>query len=176
MNEDKQIDGQAEAHLQIDESGIFTWQLESNTLQGDTSLAKLFGVEPAVALVGLPVEDFLDRIHPGDRSRVAQSIHHAILTGDPYHEVYRVLGHGGYNDIAAFGRCFRDSEGTPSQYVGIAVRVGNRDREVDPVLSHVALAHKVASEAGRTEVADALEQILEEVRFAAHKADRSSSN
>jgi PAS domain-containing protein len=176
VDKDKQIDGQAESHLVVEESGIYTWDLKANVLQGDTSVARLFGVIPSVALEGLPIEDLLDRIHSDDRPRVAKSIHHAILTGDPYHEVYRVLGHADYNDVAAFGRCFRDSDGTPNQYAGIVVKVGNRENATDPVLSHVALAHKVASEAGRVDVADALEQILEDLRAEARKAGRSENH
>lgn len=77
MANDRQVDGQAESHLDVEESGIFTWSLETNIVQGDTSLARLFGVVSSAALTGLPIEAFLDRIHPDDRPRVAQSIHHS---------------------------------------------------------------------------------------------------
>jgi PAS domain-containing protein len=144
MNDNKQIDGQAEPYLLVEESGIFTWRLESNVVQGDSSLAKVFGVVPRSRLqvrrskISLP--------HPtDDRPRVAESIHHAILTGDPYHEFYQVLSGAGFGEIAAFGRCFRDAEGIPSQYVGVAldgsIPLGGRRFEIK--LGHV-MANKVA--------------------------------
>jgi PAS domain-containing protein len=143
---------------------VFTWDLESNVLHADGALAKLFGLDAELVLRGLPLQTFIERIHSPDRPRVAEAIHHAVLAGDPYHIEYRVLGKGDLlSEVMAFGRCFRNKDGVPSQYAGIVFPVMERSTEGDPVLAHVALAHKHAVEEGRREVADALEAILEDL-------------
>jgi PAS domain-containing protein len=154
-----------EAHLTMKESGVFTWDLSTNILHADAALADLFGIEPSATIAGLPVEAYLERIVSEDRPSVAQAISNAVLTGDPYHEEYRVLDRAGeVRKVMAFGRCFRDADGVPSLYAGIVFPVeGQMPGGKDPVLTHVAVAHLHAVEAGRTMVADALETILEEL-------------
>jgi PAS domain-containing protein len=153
--------GDEENRLEIDESGIFTWDLETNIVQADTAVARLFGLPSSEALAGLPIERYLASIHPSDRPKVAQSIHHAIVTGDPYHEVYTVVGSEGRTDVVALGRCFRNAEGQPSQYAGIVFKAAERAADVNPMVAHIAMAHKLAVNAGRAQVADALQSILE---------------
>lgn len=155
--------GDDEDRLGLEEAGIFTWTLETNIVQADTAVARLFGLPQADVVAGLPVDRFLARIHPIDRPKVAKSIHSAIVTGGPYHEVYTVMGQEGSSDVVAFGRCFRDANGEPSMYAGIVYKAADGANEVDPMVSHIARAHKLAVEAGRVEVADALESILEEL-------------
>lgn len=155
--------GDEEQRLELEESGIFTWDLRTNIIQADTAVARLFGIDVTDALAGLPIERFLASIHEADRPKVAQSIHHAIVTGDPYHEVYTVIGDQGPSDVVAFGRCFRNSDGDPSQYAGIVFKATDRASDVNPMVAHIAMAHKLAVEAGRDQVADALESILEDL-------------
>lgn len=153
--------GDEEKRLEIDESGIFTWDLETNIVQADTAVARLFGLPLSQALKGLPIERYLASIHASDRPKVARSIHNAIISGDPYHEVYTVVGNEGSTDVVAFGRCFRNTEGKPSHYAGIVFRAAERASDGNPMVAHIAMAHKLAVNAGRAQVADALQSILE---------------
>lgn len=156
--------GRGKDHLSAKESGVFTWDLETNVLHADGAVARLFGVDGAQALQGLPLQTFIERIFAPDQPKVAKAIHHAVLTGEPYHMEYRVLGENDrLTDVVAFGRCFRNKEGVPSQYAGIVFPVMARSMDADPVLAHVAMAHKHAVEEGRQDVADALESILEQL-------------
>lgn len=170
-------DGQGEDHLSSKESGVFTWNLGSTLLHADSAVAKLFGLPVDAVFAGLPIQNYIDRIHLDDRARVAKSIHHAILSGDPYHEEYRVLGEKDVEtQVMAFGRCFRDAQGNPANYSGIVFPAMTRTADSDPVLSHIAMAHRIAIDQGRVDVADALEAILEDLsrstqtgkRFLAH--------
>lgn len=157
-------EGLGEGHLSTKESGVFTWDLGSNTVQADSAVANLFGLDPKQAFLGLPIEKFVERMHIEDKARVAQSIHHAIISGDPYHEEYRVFGiKGAETHVMAFGRCFRDAEGIPANYAGIVFPAMTRTQDSDPVLSHIAMAHRIAIDHGRLAVADALETILEDL-------------
>lgn len=156
--------GRGEDHLTRNESGIFTWDLETNVLHADGALANLFGLDTTLVLAGLPLQSYVERIIADDRPRVAKAIHNAVLSGGPYHIEYRVRGKDDLTtDVMAFGRCFRNKEGVPSQYAGIVFPLMKRSEESDPVLAHVALAHKHAVDEGRRDVADALEAILEDL-------------
>jgi hypothetical protein len=128
-------------------------------------LAELCGLAPATTIAALPIEDYVGRIVEEDRASVAKAISEAVVTGEPYHEEYRVTdGAGEVRNLMAFGRCFRDTDGVPSLYAGIAFPVeDNPPGGKDPVLTHVAVAHLHAVEEGRTVIAGALEAILEDL-------------
>jgi PAS domain S-box-containing protein len=152
-----------EERLESADSGIFTWDLETNVVQADTAVAELFGLDAEEVLSGLPIEKFMDRIHPKDRPKVAQAIHHAVVSGDPYHELYTTLGKTGTHDVVAFGRCFRGPSGAPKHYAGIVFKAADRSADADPIIAHIAMAHKIAVETGRMQIADALQAILEDL-------------
>jgi PAS domain S-box-containing protein len=103
-----------------EEAGIYTWCLEEDTLYADTALAALFGLDPAATLRGLPVTDYMARVHPDDQAAVADLVRQAVEFGRPYRAEYRVLDtSGSTRRVMAYGRCFRDREGVPAHYAGI---------------------------------------------------------
>jgi PAS domain-containing protein len=105
---------------QVQEAGIFTWSLDTDTLYGDTLIAALFGLDPEETVRGLPLASFIVRIHIDDKPRVAGLISNAVKTGQPYQAEYRVLD--AFDEarwVMATGRCFRDRSGNPSHYAGI---------------------------------------------------------
>jgi hypothetical protein len=103
-----------------EEPGIFTWDLSTNAVYCDSAVARLFDVDEDLAARGLPITIFIDRMHPDDRKRVAESIREAVVTGDPYREEYRTIHtDGSIIDVLAFGRCFRNSAGEPVHYAGV---------------------------------------------------------
>jgi PAS domain S-box-containing protein len=107
-------------HQPDEEAGIYTWCLEHDTLYGDTAIATLFGLDPGATLKGLPVTDYIARVHPEDQGAVATLIRRAIEEGDPYRAEYRVMdATGEIRSVIAFGRCFRDGAGIPVHYAGI---------------------------------------------------------
>jgi PAS domain-containing protein len=102
------------------EAGIFTWCLHTDLLYADTTIANLFGIAPSLTIGGLPVTQYLDRVHPEDRATVARLISEAITQGRPYRAEYRVTdAYGMQRDVIAHGRCFRDKTGVPLHYAGI---------------------------------------------------------
>lgn len=104
------------------DAGFFTWDIPDNLLYGDAALAALFGIEAAKAEQGLPVESYLERVHPGDLPGLAKAIHDSIVAHLPQQESYRVRNATGqYVRVASFGKGFRDRNGCPIKYVGIVI-------------------------------------------------------
>ena len=109
-----------------EEAGIYTWCLGDDTLYGDTALAALFGLDPAATLRGLPVTNYMARVHPDDQGTVAERIRKAVEDGRPYRAEYRVVdAAGSIRPVMAFGRCFRDRAGIPVHYAGIVHPLDN---------------------------------------------------
>lgn len=104
------------------EAGIYTWDIEKNLVFADPALAGLFGLNPAETAHGLPIEAYLDRVHPEDRPPLAKIIHNAIVAEIPQQSMYRVRNsYGVYRWVAAYGRAFRDKENNPTLYSGMVV-------------------------------------------------------
>jgi PAS domain-containing protein len=104
------------------DAGIFTWDIIRDLVYGDSALAELFGLATKEVGQGLPLKDYLDRVHPEDRPGLAKTITETIVGERAQQSFYRVKTRGGfYVSVVAFGRCFRDREGTPILYSGIVV-------------------------------------------------------
>ncbi len=108
------------------EAGIFAWDLSKNLVYGDSALASLFGLSAKETAHGLPVEDYLERVHPDDRPRLAKVIRDTILSQLPLQESYRAQQRNGiYVAVVCFGRSFSDRSGIPVLYSGIVVPAGD---------------------------------------------------
>ncbi|WP_112803410.1 PAS domain-containing protein [Rhizobium sp. SYY.PMSO] len=112
------------------EAGIYTWDIEKNLVFADPALAHLFGLDPAKTVHGLPLETYLARVHPEDRSHLAKAIHNTIVAEVPQQSTYRVRdAHGVYRWVAAFGRAFRNGVDNPTLYSGVVVPAAGAERE-----------------------------------------------
>lgn len=106
------------------DAGFFTWDLPDNLLYADGALARLFGITEVSAERGLPIEDYLARVHPDDLPRLAKAIRESIVEHTAQQEHYRVLNSDGqFVSVCSFGKGFRDKDGVPVRYVGIVVPV-----------------------------------------------------
>ncbi|TCL66397.1 PAS domain-containing protein [Rhizobium sp. BK251] len=109
----------------VPDAGFFTWDIAKDLIFGDAALADLFGLDAAETLVGLPLEFYIDRVHSEDRPALAKDISDTIIGQVPQQSMYRVLDcHGAYRSVVAYGRAFRDRNGTPVLYSGIVVPAG----------------------------------------------------
>jgi PAS domain-containing protein len=146
------------------DSGVFTWDISSDQFFADGAFAMLFGLDPAETMVGLPMERYINRVHPDDKARVARSIHDAVISGYPCQQNYRVQSaKGKFTEIMAFGRCFRNADGTPSQYAGIVFPVAPIVEENDTLHDLCAQAHRAALKGGRLDIARMLRDVLEDL-------------
>jgi PAS domain-containing protein len=110
----------AEDEVGVSEAGIYTWILADDRVFGDTLAAALFGLKAEDAIGGLPLAEFLARIHPDDQGQVVDLISRAVRDGEPYYAEYRVLNaEREPQHVMALGRCFRNESGMPFIYSGI---------------------------------------------------------
>ncbi|WDZ81965.1 PAS domain-containing protein (plasmid) [Ensifer adhaerens] len=104
------------------DSGIFTWDITQDLVYADSALAELFGLVAEETNRGLPLKNYLDRVHPEDRAYVAKQITNTIVGERAQQSTYRVKTRNGkYVCVIAFGRCFRDRNDTPVLYSGMVV-------------------------------------------------------
>jgi len=114
----------------VPDAGFYSWDIPENILYADAALSALFGIDPDQAEKGLPIDVYLERVHPDDRPRLAKTIRDSIVEHHPQQETYRVLGvTGKYVAVASYGRGFRDSAGNPIRYVGIVIPAETREIE-----------------------------------------------
>jgi len=103
-----------------EEPGIFILNLQSNHMQADTAAAEFFGLAPGLALSGLPIKAFFERVHLHDRLKLSKAFRDAIVSGDPFRLEFRALPSATVvTEVIACGRCFRDEIGNPSLMAGI---------------------------------------------------------
>jgi hypothetical protein len=102
-------------------SGLFAWNLLSDTLHGDSSVALLFGMDADVLSAGIPIVDLLNRVHEDDRPDFARALHDSVITSHAMHHRFRVSSSDGDGiSVMVIGQCFRDSSDTATVYAGIA--------------------------------------------------------
>ncbi|AYG62122.1 PAS domain-containing protein [Rhizobium jaguaris] len=75
---------------EVGEAGIFTWNVRSDLVFGDSAIAGLFRFNAESALGGQRMTAYLSRNHPDDLSMVALELHAAMTSGAPYRCDYRV--------------------------------------------------------------------------------------
>ncbi|MBB3656686.1 PAS domain S-box-containing protein [Rhizobium sp. BK650] len=112
------------------DAGIYTWDVVKNLVFADSALAELFGLDPAATVHGLPLEDYLARVHPDDRPQLAKTISEVLVADIAQQSTYRVQGRDGrYRMVEAFGRAFRDHSGSPVLYSGIVVPAAEQEED-----------------------------------------------
>jgi PAS domain-containing protein len=145
-------------------AGIFTWDVETNTVHGDAVIADFFHLATATAAEGLPLQAYLASIHDDDKPRVARSIHTAITHGGSYQEEYRLVHpHGTVIWVLAIGHCFRDRDGAPTTYAGVIYDITNQKTSATDGLSdHCNAAMQIAERLGNPRLVTLLTQAVDE--------------
>ncbi|MDE2487760.1 MAG: response regulator [Alphaproteobacteria bacterium] len=73
---------------------VYDWRVDEDRLSIQGPLAEVFGVAASDAIQGLPLDAFMDGIHPEDRPATAALVARTVETGQPFEAEYRVLGAG----------------------------------------------------------------------------------
>ncbi|MET0748880.1 MAG: PAS domain-containing protein [Rhizobium sp.] len=156
----KRFDTPSMVTVAAGDAGTYTWDLSTNTVVADANMARFFDLPFDLVKNGLPIERFIEKMHPDDRATVAKAIHDAIITGDPYRQEYRLMHMDGtVTRVMAFGQCFRDGEGTPSQYAGMAFPMA--DTAVDFPADTLLLLCQTAQDYAENANNDAVRHLLE---------------
>lgn len=77
------------AALDASDTGTFRWDIETNALDWDTNLKRLFGL-PNDAPVAV-LDDFLGRVHPDDRAAVVAACERCVADGLDFQQEFRVV-------------------------------------------------------------------------------------
>jgi PAS domain S-box-containing protein len=105
--------------------GIWFWSVENGTLHWDHNLRQLYGLDLHERVS--TYEDFLARVHPEDRDRVAHAVHGLLDDGGDLDYEFRILlSDGRVRWIADHGEIRRDEEGKPVSLTGISTDVTER--------------------------------------------------
>ncbi|MHA6692162.1 PAS domain-containing sensor histidine kinase [Devosia sp. A449] len=104
--------------------GTWDWDVRENLVTADDKFAVMFNLDPLRAGLGLPIEAFLDAIHPDDKAWVTADINTALANGTPVNCEYRLVGlDGSIRWVVATGRPRMGSDGRPSRFPGVVVDV-----------------------------------------------------
>lgn len=122
-----------EAHVQWESAlaagAIYTWRwkIPDNLVIVNPAFAHLFGVDPAAAATGLPIELFIQAMHSEDRPRVVAAINQAIETREEFISEYRVYtAMGEERWLAARGRVEYAADGRPIAFPGALADITER--------------------------------------------------
>jgi PAS domain S-box-containing protein len=109
--------------------GTWDWNVTDNIVTSDDKFAAMYNVDPLRAGLGLPIEAFLQAIHPNDRDRVGEEIAKALADGSSLQSEYRLLAPDGETRwVVASGRARLDAEGKAVRLPGVVVDVTEQRR------------------------------------------------
>ena len=104
---------------------VWSWNILSNTIQGDENAAAQFGI----SLDQFPgsIEEFASYVHPDDRVRVQQEVAISIQHGSPYVTEFRTIWpDSSVHYLSTRGKVYRDATGNPLQFTGVCWDVTER--------------------------------------------------
>jgi PAS domain S-box-containing protein len=109
--------------------GTWDWDVLRGRIHVDATFAALYGIRPERASEAPPVTDFVEGMHPDDRSRVAAEIEAALARGGEYTTEYRVIG---LDSVARWvlvhGHCRHDAGGSPTRFSGVVLDISDRKK------------------------------------------------
>lgn len=127
--------------------GIWDWDVPRDRVYADAGFARLYGVDPVAAANGVPVAEFMRRIHPEDREAVERSMEQCLREGGDFSSEYRLVQPGGaVRWVLAVGRCsYNAQDGTPRRFPGMSVDITERKRMVDALSESEARLRSIYS-------------------------------
>ncbi|ELY53272.1 PAS domain-containing sensor histidine kinase [Natronolimnohabitans innermongolicus] len=120
---------QLEAATEAGAVGTWEWHVPDDEFVTGASFARTFGVDPAAARRGVPLERILSSIHEADRDRVADAIQSALERCGEYEQEYRVRSaDGDLRWVVARGHVECDADGEPVRFPGALTDITERKR------------------------------------------------
>jgi PAS domain S-box-containing protein len=130
---------------------VWTWNIASNTVEGDESCALQFGLP--IGQFPTTFEGFAALVHPEDRERVHREGAESIERGAEYNTEFRITWPDNtVRWLATRGKVYRDQAGRPQQLTGVTWDVTER-RLADEALR--AASKRIVAEAKFRELLEA---------------------
>ena len=114
---------QQEVALETGLIGFFEWDSEAALLKGDRRLAAFFGLDPAAASCGLPLDRYIVRVHPEDRAAVRWSGSDGPGNSDYVRQLRILLPDGTRHWLLVRGRWTARPAGQGTLFTGTAVDI-----------------------------------------------------
>ncbi len=109
--------------------GTWHWDFKRELVTTDSNLARMFGISVSQARKGLPLERFIQSVHPNDQERVQNEINEVISSGKPFETDYRTIAaKGEVRWVIARGYVQYDQHRNPLVFSGIIIDVTDRKR------------------------------------------------
>jgi PAS domain S-box-containing protein len=107
--------------------GSFEWDIVANRVSWSDELYRIYGLDPAE--FAATFETFVERLHPDDRDRVAETIQNTVAEGESWKLQERIVRPTGeVRHLTTWGEVLRDGEGRPVRLVGICHDVTETER------------------------------------------------
>ncbi|WP_442681171.1 GAF domain-containing protein [Sphingomonas sp. ASY06-1R] len=141
--------------------GTWDWDLRRDRVVADERFARIYGVDPARAAAGVPMANFLTRVHPDDLPRLQDEIAHTIQTGDPFNTEYRLIREDGSSQwLVAQGRPMLDIDGTATRFPGVSFDVTERKSAEARANALLELSDRIRDIADTAEIAFVASEVL----------------
>ena len=122
----EQTQEQLIAVLATGQVGTWSLDLKNGVATGGPNLSRMFGIDPDLAAKGIPLEDFIEKIHPDDRERVNEEITAAVESGAKYESEYRIMKGDGIHWVLARGRMTTEPFSGERKFAGTLVDITER--------------------------------------------------
>jgi PAS domain S-box-containing protein len=111
-----------QASLAASQTGTYRWDLDTNEVEWDENLERLFGCEPGELEPSL--DGFFAKVHPDDRAAAIEGCARCVRDGSDFNMEFRVaLPDDRVRWLEDRGRTFYDAAGRPSYMVGACIDV-----------------------------------------------------
>jgi PAS domain S-box-containing protein len=132
----------------IAHTGSWALDLHTNELSISEEMGRIFKYE-ALHTRSVPLDEFVERIHPLDRELVSSAFNETIASGAPHDLEFRVIRADGEPRILhSQGEVIKDETGRPVKMVGIGLDVTER-RQADEALNRWARELATLNAVGR---------------------------
>ena len=143
----------------------WTWDISSNRIYTDGSLARLFNLPPSEADGGL-LDNYLRSIHPDDLPMITAALSRSVEDGEDYEAEYRIVQPDGtVRWVIARGRPQRDETGRSVRMPGVLVDITERKRLEDEL--QLRLSELAAADRRKEELLASLRESEEKLRLLA---------
>jgi len=134
-----------ELALEVTKAAVWEWDLETDAVTIHPERTPVFETELRT------VDDFIEELHPDDRSRVQDALKTAAETESSYNVEYRVQTDETVRWVAAYGELQYDADGDARRMVGVARDITERkerEREYERVLELLRHTEQIADVGG----------------------------
>lgn len=114
-----------QAALQAARAGTFRWDIQTNAIDWDDALDRLFGLPPGNSARSLA--QFVYMVHPDDRAEVIARCERCAAEGTEFDMEFRVVWpDGSIHWLHDHGETFKDENGKPLYMTGACVEITSR--------------------------------------------------